>query len=86
MYIVVFLKEAKKRLVVPDKWIMDFEIHMAKFLNYGLNRNQIYHVYWTENTTRFDENGVPDCEFKPNFGALSKGNGFPKDGLYECYL
>lgn len=43
MYLVVFLLATRKRIVVPIRWVMGFQVHLAKFLNNGLNRNQIYH-------------------------------------------
>lgn len=61
---------------------MDINNHMEKFLNYGINSNQVFRCFYPSNEQAFDENGCPKSEFQPNFDLLLRDN-FDVDG---CFL
>lgn len=85
MYFVAYFIEAKVYKVVPHSWIKNVSQHLEKFMNNGLNSNQMYTVYWTNSADAYDDNGIPKTSFRPNFDSVGGGK-FPEDGLYRCYL
>lgn len=65
-------------------WIKNISQHIEKFLNNGLNRNQIFTIFWTKCAEAKDENGLPNPKFKPKF--YPTGNEFPEEGIFDGYL
>lgn len=81
----MFITKVRRRYVAPYNWIENLKDHLEKFINRGLNRNQIFTVFWTDNPDAFDENNVPRQSYQPNFAASSHRK-FPREGLYDCKL
>lgn len=91
MYFVVFVLQVKRHYVVPATWLRDIRLYTEKFVNNGLNSNQTYMVYWTENEDAFEFLGLPpklpltkprlDFPADPNASTASI---FPKEGWYAC--
>lgn len=69
-YFVVFLREKKKYVILPAKWINDIDNHLEKFVNYSLNCSQQFLCFYTEETHAFI-NGRPDENFAPDFNSTS---------------
>lgn len=63
MYFIAFFLQEKTHRAVPYKWIRGIELE--RLINYGLNRNKKFNVFWTENVNAFDENGVPKSSYVP---------------------
>lgn len=72
MFVVVFLTDVKKHIIVPEQFI--FGLDEERLKNIGRNSNFQYKIFWSENA--IDENGVPNAEYLPNF-ALPKCTTFP---------
>lgn len=85
MYFVVYIPKSEDFAVIPENWIRDIETQREKFLNKGLNRNQIQVCFWTNGTSARNPNGVIHLDFAPNFN-VGFGNNFPADGNYLCLL
>lgn len=85
MFFIVYIIEASRYVVVPHTWIMGLRQQMEKFMNYGLNRNQKFTVFYTTSPFACDEEGVPQVEFIPDF-YITMPAVFPAEGLYKCYL
>lgn len=81
MYFIVFFEAINKNVVLPANWIMEIENHMEKFLNYGINSNQVFRCFYPANKEAFDENGCPKSEFQPDFDLLLRDN-FDEDGCF----
>lgn len=48
MFYVVYLQNADECIVVPDHWLRDSQSTMlVKFINRGLNHNQLHLVFWS---------------------------------------
>lgn len=87
-YIIYFLKSQNFREnfeVIPENWIRGIETQREKFLNNGLNRNQVQLCYWTNSTAARNSNGAIRLDFAPDFEARFD-NQFPSDGCYLCKL
>lgn len=67
MYFVVFLKVLKKNIIVPKTWIKDLKKHKEKFMDLGLNGNQTYECFYTNDPEAFDEHDMPIKTYPPNF-------------------
>lgn len=68
MYYVAFFTELNKNLIVPKQWIKDIKMHKEKFYNNSLNRSQKFTCFYTNNAAAFDDDGIPNGDFVPNFG------------------
>lgn len=66
MFFVAFSVRFKQYLIVPKNWIND--MNWEKHVNYSINRNQEYRVYYSNKKDAF-ENKIPDGNFAPNFAA-----------------
>lgn len=86
MYFLVYIIDARESVVVSAKWIKDISKHIEKFINHGLNRNQEFTVFWTNRVDAYDENGLPEPSFKPNFNPTPFKPTFPEEGIYGGYL
>lgn len=80
MFVVVFLVDSKKHIIVPEEFVFDLDEESLK--NKGKNPNFRYTVFWSENA--LDENGIPRAEYVPDFN-LVKVIDFPPIGD-ACYL
>lgn len=92
MYLVVYVfNEANTRdfhgsfTVIPFSWIENFEENLQKFLNSGLNSNQIYKCFWTPSRQAREPSGTISLEFEPNFN-LGFNRIFPMEGNFLCKL
>lgn len=81
----MFMTQDRQRYIVPHSWIENLQDHLEKFINRGLNRNQTFTVFYTDNPDAFDENNVPRQSYHPNFAA-SPHRILPREGLYDCKL
>lgn len=77
--------ESKNFVVIPEHWIRDIEAQREKFINNGLNRNQLQVCFWTNCPAAREANGVIRLDFTPNFNAGFTNN-FPADGCYLCKI
>lgn len=77
--------DSKNFVVIPERWIRDIEAQREKFLNNGLNGNQMHMCFWTNCTEARNSNGVIRLDFAPNFdsGLINK---FPAEGCYLCKI
>lgn len=80
MFIVVFLVDAKKHIIVPEEFIFNLDEESLK--NKGKNPSFRYTVFWSENA--LDANGVPQADYLPDFN-LTKSIDYPPIGD-ACYL
>lgn len=85
MYYIVYLLVPKVTVVIPENWIRWVNVHMEKFLNYGVNSNQTYICYWTDSENARDINGAILLNFLPDF-SLNMCDSFPSQGLYLCKI
>lgn len=60
-YVVVYLKRAKRLIIVKENFIQD--LSNAKLKNYGRNCNQNFLVFWSAT------NHVANWDAEPNFNA-----------------
>lgn len=84
MYFVVYLLPSKQNVVVPENWIREFDIHLEKFFNCGLNSSQKYVCFWTNNSAARN-NGILQLNFQPDFNAPFSPT-FPAEGFYKCMI
>lgn len=80
MYFIAFILQIKENRVVPHKWTRGINYESA--MNFGLNKNIRFHVFWTNDPNAFDEHGVPKIDYIPNPNAC--GTVFPAEGWYLC--
>lgn len=92
MYLVVYIfneNRASKTdgafAVIPYKWVENFEDHMQKFLNGGLNSTQVFKYFWTPSRKARMPCGAISFDFEPNFN-LGFNKKFPEEGVYLCKL
>lgn len=85
MYFVAFFIDLKTSLIVPKQWIKDIKSHKEKFYNHSLNKSQKFTCFYTNNHDAFDNDGLPNGNFPPNFhlGFVDNLNG---DGLFRVKL
>lgn len=72
-----------ERIVVPLHWIKSVVTQYPKYLNYGLNRNQIILVYYSHDAIEAIEQGEPAHNFQPNF-SLDSQTSFSIHGCYKA--
>lgn len=80
MFVVVFIKAAKKKIVIPEEWIYDVNQELLK--NKGVNSNREVLVFWSKSA--IDANGWPNSMHTPNFLA-AKSVDFPPENDEACY-
>lgn len=82
MFVVVYIKAAKKYVVVPENWIFDINQELLK--NKGVNGNRDVLIFWSLDGIVDDK---PNDEYAPNF-HLEKSNEYPLPaGVKEaCYV
>lgn len=85
MFLVVYLPRFAEHIVIPEKWLFDHKKQTEKFLNYGINANQLHVCFWTNDPSARDQNGMILENFEPNFNASFKCT-FPSDGCYLCQV
>lgn len=83
MFVVVYLLDAKKNIIVPETFI--YELNEEKLKNYGANRNQSHLIYWS-NAASDGIDGVPNPDFPTDF-TLPPTNVHPPREIEEtCYI
>lgn len=83
MFVLIYIKEIKKRVIVPEEWIFDQNEECLK--NNGVNRNRDVLVYWSNNGV--DVNGCPDGSYPPNFHVeVVNVHPPPNDIVEACYI
>lgn len=82
MFVVVYIKSAKKFVIVPENWIFDINQELLK--NKGVNANRDILVFWSLNGLIDDK---PNGQYPPNF-CLEKTQVFPlPSGVHEtCFI
>lgn len=85
MFYVVYLVDFKKNIIVPENWILHIQDHLEKFINNGLNKNQTFACFFTNNPMAFHENGTPRTDFRPSCNNQFSEQ-FPDEGLYMVKL
>lgn len=63
MYLIVYIRNLKKNLIVPISWVKDVDEHLEKFINNGLNTGQRFLCFYTPNTDAYEENGAPKSDY-----------------------
>lgn len=79
MFFVAFLLESEKNVVIPIEWIYENVKQWEKYVNSGLNSNQIHRIYF-ENEDPENEPG--DANFTLDLDA----QWFPDRGCYSAKL
>lgn len=83
MFVVVYLCEAKKHIVVPQTFI--FELSQQNLNNYGRQRLKKFLVFWSKKAL-VGEDEMPMPDYTPNFG-LNVSSTYPPEGIEEsCYI
>lgn len=82
MFVVVFIKSARKYVVVPESWIYDIDRELLK--NKGVNRNRDVLVFWSLIGL---VDGKPNEAYEPNF-HVEKATEFPlpNDVKEACFI
>lgn len=80
MYFVVFFENIRKYYIVPSCWIKEIDSNWQKFINNGVNSNQLFAVFYSTCPEAMDANGVPNSKFVPKFSDEIKE--FPQEGCY----
>lgn len=78
MFVVVFLLDEKKHIIVPEEFICELDEQSLK--NVGKNAHFRYKIYWTP----LNDEGIPIAGYVPNFN-LVKSTTFSVDGE-ACYV
>lgn len=71
--------------VIPDQWLYDSQNQKEKFLNYGINSNQLHVCFWTNEPRARDPNGIISENYAPDFNAPYTST-FPSVGCYLCQV
>lgn len=80
MYFVVFIHENRKYFIVPSSWIKEIDSNWQKFINNGVNTNQVFTVFYSESRDAMDEHGKPNSDYAAKFSDEMKK--FPEEGCY----
>lgn len=67
MFFIVHFDSIKTNVIIPPNWIKGINDQMEKFINYGINCNQLHRCFFTLDESAYDENGCPKLNYKPNF-------------------
>lgn len=84
LFVVVYLVEPKKRIILPENFIYDLcEVSLK---NNGRNSNHKYLIYWSKNAIG-DGSFAPDFKIEPNFDAPLSHIYPPENDVIEaCYI
>lgn len=82
MFVVVFLCDARKNIVVPQSFI--FGLSQQLLNNYGRSRSRKFLIFWSKNAI-IGDNDEPMLNFTPNF-ALNVSATFPPERDECCYI
>lgn len=86
MYFVAFFVDLKKSFIVPKQWIKDVKLHKAKFYNNGLNGVQTFSCFYSNETHAFEEDGLPNPSYQPNFDSLPQSTSLNGQGMFRVKL
>lgn len=78
-----FLPGHRHLLLDLPNQLRDFK--NSKFINNGLNKNQTFACFFTNNPMAFHENGTPRTDFRPSCNNQFSEQ-FPDEGLYMVKL
>lgn len=84
-FLVAFLIEIRKNVIVPISWVHNLSAQHEKFMNYGLNCNQKFLCFYTDNLEAFNDDGSPRHDYVPDFDLEMK-NSIDGDGCYIAKL
>lgn len=85
MYFVVFLIHDGINIIIPNNWIKNFDDHLEKFLNSGLNSSQKFLCFWTECPQAFTRDGKPKSDYSPDLN-IGMAERYPQTGWYVCKI
>lgn len=80
MYFVVFIRALKQYQIIPTTWVQEIDANWQKFVNNGLNSNQEYTFFYSEQHGAFSDEGKPNIDYVPNF--TNEIRLFPEEGCY----
>lgn len=81
MYVVVYLIDAQKHIVVPKQFILGLSQEYLD--NYGKNRNIAFRIFYSK---RVSATGLmPNEDFAPDF-TLNVSKIYPPDEDETCYI
>lgn len=86
MYFVVYLTEANRNIVIPVRWVPEYEIYLERFFNHSVNTTQTHLCYYNACGDAINLNGQPNSEFEPNFEAEIKSELTESEGCYNCKI
>lgn len=92
MFFVAFLLNPEVNVVVPVEWVYKIGEQWRKFINRGLNTNQVHRVFYTENPSAYmndQASNQVDGEPIANYENLDFGldaDTFPDEGCYKGNL
>lgn len=79
MFYVVYLEVPRRNIIIPCKWILNYERQMEKDMFFGVNPSQRILVFYSPNA--YDADGRPYEDFQPNF-RLDVDTNFPNEGCF----
>lgn len=83
MLVVVYLNVAKKKIIIPQNWIL--ALNQETLNNVGKASYQKRRIFWSSHGLSCDE--IPDDSIAPNFGLpLSKVFPPPENVIETCYI
>lgn len=87
MFFVVYLIEAKKKVIIPQTWVRGIDQQWKKFLNKSINRNQKYLCFYSDDAHTKDDQGRPNGNFVPDWSSLVTLQAvYPTTGCYYANL
>lgn len=84
MFYVIYLPNARRNVVIPNKWIFNHEKQMNKDMFHGINPNQTVLCYFSPNA--YNGNGEPNPDFPPNFAMPADVTDFPNEGCFKAKI
>lgn len=84
MYFVVFIRGAREHCIVPSTWIKEIDSNWEKFVNKGVNTNQLFTIFYSDVRDAVDGQGKPNPEYAPIFSVELKI--FPEEGCYSANI
>lgn len=90
MFFVVFILSAKKNVIVPHSWIHNIDLIFESLVNNGMNRNQKFKSFWSNEQEAMNADGIPLASYMPirfeSNAMRRRVFPFPEEGWYDSKI
>lgn len=87
MYFVAKEISSQICVVIPTTWVFAIEEYWERLVNKGINRNEKFLCFYSQEPCSLDDQGAPNLDYIPDWDAILRDDQqFPESGCYKMKI